>query len=82
MYVGLHVKYQLPCEIFIKPELSRRIFQKYSNSMNVSSPGAELFHADGQDKRADGQRDMTKLTVAFGNSENALKIRNTNTTTK
>jgi hypothetical protein len=31
---------------------------------------AELFYADGQ---TDGRRDMTELTVAFGNFANALK---------
>jgi hypothetical protein len=39
--------------------------------MKVSPLGAELFHADGQDKKTG--EDMTKLTVAFGNFANALK---------
>jgi hypothetical protein len=36
--------------------------------------GAELFHAD-------GQTDMTKLTVAFRSRANALKLKNTLTNT-
>jgi hypothetical protein len=47
----------------MKSELSQQIFEKYSNikfQENLSSGKAELF-------RADGQTDITKLTVAFRN---------------
>ena len=37
-----------------------------SNLIKIRPVGAELFHAD-------GQTDMTKLTVAFGNFANASK---------
>jgi hypothetical protein len=37
-----------------------------SNSMKIRPVGVELFHAD-------GQTDMTKLTVAFRNFANAPK---------
>jgi len=50
-------------------EFSGQIFEKYStNSIKKTCPvGDELF-------RADGQTSMTKLTVAFRNTETRLKI--------
>ena len=52
------------CQILIKLEFSRQIFEKYSNIkfMTIHPVGAEMFHADG---RTDGRTDMTKLIVAF-----------------
>jgi hypothetical protein len=48
-------------------EFSGQIFEKYSaHSIKLRPVGAELFHAD-------GQTDMTKLTVAFRNMETRLK---------
>jgi len=42
--------------------------------MQIRSMGAELFHADGRtDRRTDGQKDMTKLIVAFRKFVNAPK---------
>jgi hypothetical protein len=41
-----------------------------SNFMTIRPVGAELLRADG---RKDGQRDMTRLTVAFRNFANAPK---------
>jgi hypothetical protein len=57
------------CQISIKLELSRQIFEKYSN-IKFHSVGAELFHADG---RTDGQTYMTKLIVIFRSFANAPK---------
>ena len=47
-------------------ELSRQIFEntQISNFMKIRPMGVELFQAD-------GQTDMTKLTVAFRNFVNA-----------
>jgi hypothetical protein len=38
--------------------------------MKIRQVGAKMFHADG---RKDGQRDKTKLVVAFRNFANAPK---------
>ena len=58
MFIGLHVKYRYCCQILMKLEFSRHIFEKYSH---IKFPvGAELCHAD-------GQTHMTKLAVAFRN---------------
>jgi hypothetical protein len=50
-------------------EFSRQNFEKYpsTNFVKISPVGAKLFHLAG------GRTDMTKLTVAFCNSANALK---------
>ena len=53
----------------MKLEFSRQIFEKkaqISSLIKIHPVGAELFHAD-------GQTDMTKLTVAFCNLANAPK---------
>jgi len=47
--------------------------------MKIRPVGAELFHANGlrmreTDRRTKGQRDMTKLIVAFHNFVNVPKI--------
>jgi hypothetical protein len=44
------------CEILMKFELYRQVFEKYQilNIMKIRPVGAELFHADG---RADGETD-------------------------
>jgi len=41
-------------------EISRDIFEKYSNIMKIRPVGAELFHAD-------GRTDMTRRIVTFRN---------------
>jgi hypothetical protein len=41
-----------------------------SKFLNICLVGAELFH---EDRRTDGQPDMTKLVVAFHNFANVLK---------
>jgi len=53
-------------QILKKFELSRQIFEKYSNFKTIRPLGAALFHAD-------GQTNMTKLIVAFRNFANAPK---------
>jgi hypothetical protein len=55
-------------QILVKLGFSKHICKKYStiNLMKIRPVGAELFHA--------GRRtDITKLTVTFSNSANALK---------
>jgi hypothetical protein len=54
----------------MKLEFSRKLFEKYSNFINICPVGAELFRADGQ---TDRQTDMTKLIVVFRNFSNAPK---------
>jgi hypothetical protein len=44
------------------------------NFMKIYRVGAELFHADrATDREMDGQKDMTKLTLAFRNFANTRK---------
>ena len=65
--IGLHVKYRYSCQILIKIEFSRQVLEKYSHIYNftkIRPVGAKFFHAD-------GQKDMTKLTVACRNFANA-----------
>ena len=56
------------CPILMRLEFFWQFFEKYSNInfKKIISVGDELFHAD-------GQTDMTKLTVAFRNFANAPK---------
>ena len=65
MWKRLHLKYPL-----FYSEFSRQIFEKaqISSFIKIRPIGAELFYADGQ---KDGRTDITKLTVAFRNYENA-----------
>jgi hypothetical protein len=60
MYVGRHVKY--PCQILMKIEFSRQIFEKSSNIkfMNSRSVGGGGFFM-----RTDVQTDLTEPRVAF-----------------
>ena len=44
----------------MKLEFSRQIFEESLNIIKIRPVGVELFHAN-------GQTDMTKLIVAFGN---------------
>jgi hypothetical protein len=68
MYTAVHVKYPLSDQILIKFELSRRIFEKYSNIEFHENPSSgRRFAARG---RTDGHE---KLIVAFRSSVNALK---------
>ena len=59
----------------MKLELSRNIFEKYSDFMKIHPVVAELFHAD-------GQRDMTKILVAFRSLSNAPKNKSVVTKTR
>jgi len=70
MYIGLHASARYSCPIVTKLESSSADFRQnnqMSNCIQIRPVGAELFHAD-------GQTDMTKLTVAFRNA-NAPKNR-------
>jgi hypothetical protein len=40
MYIGLYVKYRYCCQIFIKLEFSRQIFDKYSNIKFHKNPSS------------------------------------------
>ena len=57
------------CQISIKFEFSRLIFEKCSNiKIHENTPNeAEFFHAE-------GRTDMTKLIVDFRNFSNAPKM--------
>ena len=61
MCIGLHVKYPLFLSDFNKIGIFSTFFRKndqMSNFINFLPVGVELFHAD-------GQTDMTNITVAF-----------------
>ena len=65
MYIGLHVKYRLFLSDFHEIVITSTDFRKESNFKFRENPaGAEIFHAD-------GQRDTTKLIVAFRHFVNA-----------
>ena len=57
------------CEILMKIEFSRQIFDKYWNIKCSENPylGAELFH----DGWGDGETNMTKLIISFRKFANA-----------
>jgi hypothetical protein len=63
MYIGLRVKYRYCCEILMKLEISRQIFEKYSNVRFHVNPFIEsrvisCGRTDGQrGRRTDRQRD-------------------------
>jgi hypothetical protein len=65
MYIGLHVKYRLFFQIFIRPEFSRQIFEKNthtSNFMKICPVEARFVNADGERDRL---ADMKRPIVAF-----------------
>ena len=61
------------CQILMKLEFSRQIFEKYSNiNFHENRPvGIELFHAGGS--RDTEWQDRTKLITAFRSFANAPK---------
>ena len=64
MYVGLHVKYRYCCQILIKLELCRQIFEKYINiKFQDNTSGGSRFVPRGRTGRP-------KLKVAFRNFAN------------
>jgi len=70
MYIGTTESTHYSCQILIKPEFSRQIFKKYTNIKfheNLSC-GIRVIPC-----RQMGQRDMTRLTVAFRAFANAPK---------
>jgi hypothetical protein len=73
MFTGIYVKYPSFCQVLIKLEFSRQIFEKipkYKISWVIRPVGAVVLYADGQ---TDGRTDMTKPTVALLNFVNATK---------
>jgi len=72
MYIGLHVKHRLFCQIVMKLEYSRKIFEKCSGIKfhESLSRGSRVVPC--------GRTDTSKLIVAFRNVVNAPKneIRN------
>jgi len=72
MYIGLHVKYRSSCQIVIKLEYSRQVFEQSSNIKFIENHpfGAEWFQPY---RRPNGRTDMTNLIVAFRNFVNTPK---------
>ena len=67
-------KARYSCHILIKRELTRQIFEKYSNIKFHENPSSKSRVVPcGQ---TDGQTDMTKLIVALRNFANVPKTRN------
>ena len=69
----LHVKYF--CQILIKLEFSRQVFEKVSNIKfyQTSFSGSRVVLCGQTDWKADGRMDVTKLIVAFRNFANTPK---------
>jgi predicted DNA-binding WGR domain protein len=63
------------CQVLMKPEFSRQIFEKYSNTKFHENPsgGSPVVTWGRAGGRTDGQTGTKKLTVAFRNSANARK---------
>ena len=70
MYTGLHVKYPIFLSDRTETRISSKDFQKYSNKFRKYQASGSLVVPYG---RVDRQIDMTKLIIAFRNSENAPK---------
>ena len=77
MYIRLHAKYQstCSCQILIKFEFSRQIFEKknpeISNFMKIHPLGAEWFQAERRTDRHTGVlTDMTRKIAIFPNFAN------------
>jgi hypothetical protein len=96
MYTGLDVKCRYSCQILMKLEFSRRIFEKswnikfyenQSHGSRVVPCGQTVRQAGGRaggraDGRTDGQTDVTKLIVAFRNFANTPENEYNNKTNK
>ena len=66
MYIGLHVKYRYYCQIVMKLEFSRRIFQKHPNIKfrdHLSSGGP--FVPCGRTYERTDERDRRKANSRF-----------------
>jgi hypothetical protein len=63
MCIGPYAMYRLLCQVVMKLEFSRQIFEKSSNVkfMEIRPEGAELL------VRTDGRTDMATLKVNFRN---------------
>ena len=56
MYIGLHVKYTLVCQILMKLECFRHSFEKKHSTIKFNANpvvGACFFHEDGRTDRHD-----------------------------
>jgi hypothetical protein len=75
MYICLHVKYQLFCQIFNDIWIFSIIFKKYSNSRSLEnlSNGREAVLCGWTDGQADRQAGMKAMIVDFCNFLNAPK---------
>jgi len=64
MFIGHNVKYPFVYQVFMELEVSRQIFERFSNTKLHENPsnGSRVASCG----RADGQ-DMTKPIVAFRN---------------
>jgi hypothetical protein len=63
VYIDRHIKYRYACQIFMKVEFSRRLFEKSLNiKCNENSSSGNRIPC--------GQTDMTTLIVAFRNFTN------------
>ena len=76
MYIGLHVKYALFCEILMKFEFYGQFFFSKNKQTNIkfheNPPNGSRFVPCSQTGR---KTDVTKLIVAFRTFVNALKNR-------
>ena len=70
---GFHMKYPYSCQILMKFEFSRHIFEKYLNIKfrYIRLAGGEFFYAD---RWTDGEIDVTKLIVVFRNLWKRVKL--------
>ena len=65
MYIGLHARTRYSCQILIKLEFPRHVFEKDSNIKFHENPSSGRSCSVRTDGRTDIKTDMTKLTVAI-----------------
>ena len=76
---GIHVQYPLLLSSFKETNFLDRVSKstRTLNFMDRFPVGAEFFHETRRDGRTDGQKDVTKLIVAFRNFVNVSKMSGT-----
>ena len=76
MYIGRHATALYSCQMLMKLEFSRQMFEKHSNIKFHENPsnGNRVFPCEKIDARTGGQTDSTKLIVPFRNFVNAPKV--------